>query len=220
MTNGASSSKPYLLFTSRGCGSVLVEAMLELARLPYEREEHAFETLGPANERIRRFNALGQVPTLVLPDGSVMTESAAIALYLAERAPTARLAPALEDPARAQFLRWLVFLVADVYATYYYADKPQQFVSDPAGATELAERIAEHRKNLWRIVERAIEPAPWFLGKQLSALDVFVCVMTRWTPKREWFATECPKLMAIATAVDAKPELQAVWERNFKEKEG
>ncbi|HEU4530913.1 MAG TPA: glutathione S-transferase family protein [Steroidobacteraceae bacterium] len=207
--------RPYLLFTSKGCGSVLVEAMLELARVPYEREEHAFEQLGPSNARITRFNPLGQVPTLVLPDGSVMTESAAIALYLSEQAPEAGLAPPVGDDSRPQFLRWLIFLVADVYATYYYADKPEKFVNGAQAAGELKASIRAHRENLWRMVERAIEPAPWFLGRQLSALDVFVTVMTRWTPRREWFAANCPKLTSIVRRLDDDARLKPIWQRNF-----
>ncbi len=205
----------HLLFTSRGCGSVIVEALLELVQVPYDREEHAFKSLGPANERIRSFNPLGQVPTLVMPDGSVMTETAAIALHLADTVPASGLAPRVGDPARAQFLRWLIFLVADVYATFYYADKPERFVSGEEPAKELKQAIREHRLNLWRMVEDAIRPAPWFLGRQFSALDVFVCVMTRWTPRRDWFAEHCPRLNAIARAVDERAELEAVWARNF-----
>lgn len=213
MTTPARDTQSLLLFTSRGCGSVIAEALLELARVPYEREEHAYKSLGPTNARIAAFNPLGQVPTLVLPDGSVMTEVAAIALHLADTAPG--LAPQVGDPARPQFLRWLVFLVADVYATFYYADKPQKFVSGETAAQELKESIREHRLNLWRMVEKAVEPAPWFLGRQFSALDVFIAAMTRWTPRREWFADHCPKLTSIARAADEKPELKEVWARNF-----
>lgn len=208
-------AKTHLLFTSRGCGSVIAEALLERAHIPYEREEHAFKSLGPTNARIATYNPLGQVPTLVLPDGSVMTEVAAIALHLADLAPAANIAPKVGDPARPQFLRWLIFLVADVYATFYYADKPEQFVSDEAAAKELKTSIREHRLNLWRMVEKAAHAEPWFLGQQLSALDVFVAAMTRWTPRREWFAENCPKLTAIARAADELQELKPVWARNF-----
>lgn len=211
----SATAKPYLLFTSKGCGSVLVEALLELTGETYEREEHAFETLGPKNSRIARYNPLGQVPTLVLPDGSVMTQSAAIAIYLADHTPTSRLAPAIDHPDRAQFLRWLIFLVADLYATYYYADKPEQFVSGEKPAAELKESIGEHRKRLWKIVEANARGTPWFLGQQFCALDVFIAAMSRWTPRREWLTDHCPKLAAIAVAADQKPELKAVWGRNF-----
>ncbi len=211
----AHDAKPHLLFTSRGCGSAIAEALLELARIPYDREEHAFKSLGPANERIAAYNPLGQVPTLVLPDGSVMTEVAAIALHVTDIAPAANIAPKVGDPARPQFLRWLVFLVADVYATFYYADKPEKFVSGEEPAKELKTSIRGHRLNLWRMVEEAARAEPWFLGQQFTALDVFVAAMTRWTPRRDWFAENCPKLTSIARAADERPGLEAVWARNF-----
>ncbi len=53
-------------------------------------------------------NPMGKLPVLV--DGeTVVTESAAIALYLADRHASGRLAPALDDPARATYLRWILF---------------------------------------------------------------------------------------------------------------
>jgi GST-like protein len=39
--------------------------------------------------------------------------------------------------------------------------------------------------------------------------------MTRWRPRRDWFAEQCPKLHAIALACDADPRLAPVWARNF-----
>src|SRR5690606_39793795 len=68
------------------------------------------------------------LPIFVLPGGEVMTESAAITLHLADLAQDDTLVPAPGDPARTKFLRWLVFLVANVYPTYTYADDPSRFV--------------------------------------------------------------------------------------------
>jgi GST-like protein len=56
---------------------------------------------------------------------------------------------------------------------------------------------------------------PWFLGARFSALDIYVTVMTRWTPRRAWFAANTPKLGALAARGDAVPELAAVWQRNY-----
>ncbi len=53
-------------------------------------------------------NPMGKLPTLV--DGDVVvTEAAAIALYLADRYQPGKLAPALDDPLRATYLRWAFF---------------------------------------------------------------------------------------------------------------
>lgn len=205
----------YQLFASPGCGSVTSEALLVLANLPHRIEYLPFDSLGPQNERLRALNPLGQVPTLLLPDGTVMTESAAIALLIAARVPAARLAPAADDPGFPVFLRWLVFLTASLYSTFTYADFPARFVTDHDAQKELKQRVRERRQQLWIQLESALDPDPWTLGSRFSALDVFVSVMTRWTPRRDWFAHNCPKLYRLALQVDENPRLKIVWSRNF-----
>jgi GST-like protein len=39
--------------------------------------------------------------------------------------------------------------------------------------------------------------------------------MTRWRPRREWFAEACPRLYEIAVAVDEDARLANVWATNF-----
>jgi GST-like protein len=197
---------------SRGCGSVLAEAALALAGIAYDREEVDYTQPGPALDRLRALNPLAQVPTLVLPDGSVMTETAAIALYIDELVPAAGLFPAAGDPLRREALRWLVFLIAAVYPTFTYGDRPERWVGDAGPALHAA--TSAHRERLWREVE-GVTGAPWFLGSRFSMLDVYVTAMTRWEPGRAWFAQSCPKLAAIARVLDDDPRLRALWAANF-----
>ena len=42
-----------------------------------------------------------------------------------------------------------------------------------------------------------------------------VGVMTHWRPRRAWFAEHCPKLHAIAVAIDATPALRPLWDAEF-----
>ena len=57
--------------------------------------------------------------------------------------------------------------------------------------------------------------APWFLGERRSAIDLYLGIMTRWRPRRDWFKANAPRIAAIAERVDALPELQEVLKRNF-----
>lgn len=206
----------YTLIASKGTGSVISEAMLELAGLPYQVELIPYLEEGPQRDRLLALNPLGQVPTLILPDGQVMTESAAIALHIADRAPQAGLAPPPDAPERPAFLRWLIFIVAAIYPTFTYADDPAKWTLEGAPADELRKRIFAHRESLWRYVESQIA-GPWFLGARWSALDVYVAVMVHWRPRQAWFAANCPKLTAIAAGADRKPALATVLRRNFDE---
>lgn len=203
------------LIATPGCGSALVESAYALLGLPLKIEYMNYEEPGPALERLRALNPLGQVPTLLRADGTVLTESAAILLQLADSHPQARLAPAIDDPQRAPFLRWLFFLVASIYPSFTYGDHPEKFV-DPAAAPQLRASTDHRREDAWRQMEAGLQPAPWLLGAQFSLLDLYVGVMSFWRPRRAWFAQHCPKLHAVALKVDALPALAEVWQRNFK----
>lgn len=205
----------YTLWGRPGWGSTIVEAQLELYGLKYAYEpvEDLFRTPG-AREKLEKVNPLAQVPTLVMPDGSIMSESAAITLLLADITGSDTLVPGAGAPERAKFLRWLVFLVANIYPTFTYADDPARFVSVNAARDPFRAATDAYAQRLWQQVEREAG-TPWFLGDRFSALDIYVDVMTRWRPKRGWFEIETPRLFAIARRADALPELANVWKRNF-----
>lgn len=208
----------YRLFAVEGWGSVLVECMLTLCNIVPDIEDVAgFDQPGAARDRLLAFNPLAQLPTLILPDGQVMTESAAIALLLAERHPASRLAPALADSSRPQFLRRLVWLVANLYPTFTYGDYPERWVrTEP---DDFKTTIDAYRQSLWLQFEADVaansRPQQWILGERFSALDIYVAVMTHWRPGRPWFEQHCPRLHAIALRTEALPELAAVLKRNF-----
>ena len=205
----------YKLWGRAGWGSTLVEAQLVWYGLPYTFEpvEDLFRTPDAA-AKLKKVNPLAQVPTLEMPDGSVMSESAAITLLLADITGKESLVPPADAGERARFLRWLVFIVANIYPTFTYADDPARFVSVNAARDPFRAATDAYAQRLWRQVESAAGN-PWFLGERFSALDIYIDVMTRWRPKRGWFESETPRLFAIARRADHKPELTAVWSRNW-----
>ena len=205
----------YKLYARPGWGSVLTEAQLAWYGLSYEIEDvDDLFASAAAREKLAPVNPLAQLPTLILPDGQVMTESAAITLHLADVTGSAELVPAPSEAVRPQFLRWLIFLVANVYPTFTYMDDPARFVSVEAARQPFADSVSAYRERLWAQVDDNIG-SPWFLGERFSALDIYLAVMTRWTPRRAWFAEHRPKLHAIGVRAEAQPHLAAVWQRNF-----
>ena len=206
----------YKLYARPGWGSVIVEAQLAWYGLPYGLVEvdDLFQS-AEAREQLARLNPLAQLPTLVDAQGRVMTESAAITLHLADVAGSDTLVPSPGARERPDFLRWLVFIVANIYPTFTYADEPSRFVPGDAGKA-FRENVDAYALKLWHEIERA-SSAPWFLGDRFSALDIYVAAMTRWRPKRPWFAGHAPRLHAAALKTDALPQLAPVWVRNFPE---
>jgi GST-like protein len=205
----------YKLYARPGWGSTIVEAQLAWYGLPFQIEDvDDLFASAAAREHLAPVNPLAQVPTLILPDGQIMTESAAITLYLADVTKNAELVPAPDEKTRPAFLRWLVFLVANLYPTFTYIDDPARFVAVEAAQQPFAESVGAYRQRLWGQMA-ADAGSPWFLGDRFSALDIYLAVMTRWRPRRQWFADNCPQLHAIALGADGEPRLAAVWKRNF-----
>jgi GST-like protein len=204
----------FVLHHRRGWGSAIIEAELVCLGLDYRLEEvgNVF-TDAEARAALARVNPLAQVPTLVLPSGEVMTESAAMTLHLADVSGSDLLVPGPSAPERAAFLRWLVYLVANIYPTFTYADIPEKFV--PAEVEEgFVAAVGGHREDLWRLFAGQVR-GPWVLGERFSALDLYVATMINWAPRRPWFEAELPGLAAIADRVAARPDTGPVMARNF-----
>jgi GST-like protein len=208
-------SGTYTLFGNRGSGSALVAAALELSKLPYHYQEVDYSKDCPERDRLLELNPLGQVPTLLLPDGTVMTESAAIILLLHIRWPLAGLVPSGEIHFPA-FLRWLMLINTAIYPTFTYGDTPQKWLPGVANPQVLTDTTNAHRKTLWQRVNAAADPeGPWFLGPTFCAIDLYIAVMSHWRPGEAWFAEHCSKLSAIAAQVAKHPRLEALFEAEF-----
>lgn len=159
-------------------------------------------------------NPLNQVPTLQLADGSVMTESAAITLFLAARQDSDLLVPRPDAPEYPAFLRWLVWLAANVYSSASLHAHPERLVSDPVEARGMQARLLERMEMLWRQAD-AEAGTPWFLGERFSALDIALAVMLHWGPGLDWAAEHVPRLYNIADAAAKRPAIAPVMARNF-----
>ena len=213
-------TKAFTVYGSPGYGSTLVEAGLELLGLPWTSVQAGPNGTAEEQALLQSMNPLKQTPVLVTPDGAVMTESAAILVWLGDLHPARGLTPALEAPERADFLRWMAFIPAQIYPMYLLKDHPDRWVRDPDAGDELREAAIEQLKRAWAAMEAQVAPAPWILGERMSLLDVYVAIVSRWTPRRRWFRVACPKLNAVAERVDALPELEAFWAARFPFEEG
>src|SRR5918994_828834 len=158
-----------------------------------------------------RVNPMQQVPALVLPNGELGTESAAILIHLADRHPVARLSPALDDPKRPAFLRWMIFVAAQIYAQVWARDDLGRLAADEAHKPVIRERTAERMAQCWRIMDAQVSPGRYILGEDLSVLDLYVTVVSCWGPRRPRFYQEAPKMAEVVRRVDEDPRLAAFW---------
>ena len=171
----------YTLFGSAGSGSAVVEAALERCGAPYRIVDAASWAPDSALAELERINPLRQIPALVLADGSVLTESAAILIHLGLVFPASGLLPA-EAPARDQAIRGLVFVAANCYAAIGIIDYPQRWCD---GASEAMQQRLRRgtRARLHRHWESFADmfpvPVAFYGGDTPGALDLLATVVSK-----------------------------------------
>ena len=204
------------LYGSKGSGSASTEAALEIAGLAYRKVEAASWQPSPGFDELRRVNPIAQIPTLVLDDGSVLTESAAILIHLGLAHPESGLL-ASEPARRAQQIRGLVYIAANCYAGIGILDYPERWYPDPDDAVRKAmqargrARVAE----LWEIFADQFPATPWLSGERLGALDVLAVTISMWSGARKALAQSRPAFSALLARIEADPRVAAVWARHW-----
>ena len=196
------------------------EATLTLLGIPYELVEAVTWMDEAARQRVEAVNPMRQVPALVLPSGEIMTESAAILIYLADWYPQARLAPAIDNSRRAQYLRWMAYVSASIYALFWIKGDPMRIAADKADARRVIDRVHDRIADCWGKMDEQIAPGRYILGDELSVLDLYVTVVSRFGPWRTRFYRSAPKMAEIVRRIDADPRLKDFWAKRFPFTEG
>ena len=204
------------LYGAKGSGAAAVEAALRLAGRPFKWVEAASWQPSPTLERLKEANPLAQVPTLALEDGTVMTESAAILIWLGLRYPHSGLLPA--EPAQA--IRGLVYIAANCYAAIGIIDFPARFCAecDDAAGKRIQAATRARLHDYWRLFADSFPARPFLSGEQLGALDLLAAVVSRWSGARQHLAAERPAFHALMQRIEADPRLVDIFERHWPSK--
>ena len=210
----------YTLYGAPGSGSVAVEATLDLLGVGYRIADLAALTDPAVSDALAQVNPMRQLPALVLPSGDLMTESAAILIWLADNHPQARLSPPLESPHRAAFLRWMAFVSAAIYALFWVFDDPSRMTDDRAQQALIKARLEHRLAHCWAIMEAQIKPGAFLIGEDICVLDIYVTVISRWEPGRRRFYQIAPRMGRVVRRVDTDPRLADLWARRFPFKAG
>lgn len=203
----------YVLYGRSGSGSMVVEAAFAEAGLPYSWQLVEKGADGAFGADLLAVNPRLQVPALVLPDGSVVTESVAILLHLADAFPAAGLAPPPGSSARAQHDRWLTFAHANLYEgilRLFYSDR---YVNHPEAALAVKVAARQYVLQHFQMYEAALGSGPYHFGDKVQMLDLMIWMLASWVDQGPLAAT-CPKVMRQCAAVAARPALGPVLARN------
>ncbi len=204
------------LYGAKGSGAAAIEAALKVIGADYRLLDAASWQPGPGLEELKRVNPLAQVPTLVLDDGSVLTESAAILIDLGLRYPASGLLPRSETQ-RAQAIRGLTYIAANCYAAIGVIDYPERWCSECDDATSERIRAGTRRRlhELWDTFADTFPATPFLSGEHLGALDLLAAVVSKWSGTRAHLKASRPRFYALLLAIECEPRVAAIFEEHW-----
>lgn len=204
----------YTIFGDKGSGAFSAEATLAEADAQYDFRIISLEKNEQKQPAFLAINPSGKMPALRLPEGEIVTESAAILLTIADHFPNARLLPPQGSSQRAQAYRWLAFMASEIYPMVEIVDYPDRFVPEGDEAKALRLKVRERIRERVLIVERMIA-GPWLLPGGFSVCDIYAAMFSRWSIGNEWREQNIPRLNALARAVSERPRIAPVWKKHF-----
>ena len=195
----------YELYSAPNTGGFVVELVLKATGAAYSRVEIDFRGGGLRHPEFLRINPMGQVPALVLDDGTTLTESAAMCIYLADRHREPALAPAPHEPARPVYLRWLLFGAATIYPVVKRVHRGSRFTTDPQGGEAVMSAAATECETALEVVDAELRGKAWLAGETPSVADYFLFMLVHWTPALERRFDELPDLRKHVMALRCDP---------------
>ncbi|MGA9704316.1 glutathione S-transferase N-terminal domain-containing protein [Pseudomonas sp.] len=205
----------YTLYGTDESGSCMIEIALPRCAVQWHRVDASSWQEGAGTEALARINPLKQIPTLVTPDGQVLTESAAILIHLGLEYPDSELLAGN----RAQILRGLVYIAANCYSAIGIIDYPQRWLgdADPAVQTQLTTGTRRYLHQAWVVFAEQFADQLFAPSGAPNALGIMAAAVSRWDAAREALEALAPGFAQTLAQVDADPIVAPVFARHWPE---
>ncbi|KRG86931.1 glutathione S-transferase [Stenotrophomonas daejeonensis] len=201
-----------ILYGSQSTASLVVHWLLIELGIEHELRQLDFDKREQKSPEYLAINPAGRVPTLLI-DGQVLTESAAIAMHLADLHPEAGLAPAPGTPARGDYYRWMCFCtytLMPAYRAWFYPHEP----AGESNVVAVKEQACLQLESAWQQVADHLQAGgPYLLGEQVTVVDFMLTMLMRWSRNMPRPSDGWPALAAHARRMKDRPARVEVYRR-------
>ena len=187
-TPGACSLSPHIVIRELG-----LDVALEKADIRAKKTESGGDFFAVTPK--------GQVPTLVLDDGQILTEGPVIVQYLADKKPEAGLLPAAGTMERVRVQEWLNHITSEIHKSYsplFRPDTPEEYKT--TARTNLG--------NKYRLIDAQLKGKSYLTGERFTVADAYLFTVTNWAAHVGLDLTGFPNLLAFQQRVAARPHVQ------------
>ena len=166
---------------------------LEEAGAEYEAVRLDFRTSDQRKPEYLAINPKGRVPSLVTDEG-VLTETPAILVYVAQRFPSARLAPMDHPFAFARVQAFNSYLCSTVHVAHAHRRRGYRWADDPAAIEAMRKMVPANVGECFALIEREMFEGPWVMGETYTVCDPYLFTLARWLEADGVDARSVPKI--------------------------
>lgn len=189
-----------LYFSSGACSLAPHIALLE-AGLAFEAEKVDLKAkLTATGADFTAINPKGYVPALVLDNGQLLTEGAAVLQYIADQNPAAGLAPAAGTLARYRLQEWLTFIASEIH-------KPMGSMFNPAQSADWKAAVTATLTKRLDWLSGQLEGKDYLLDNQFSVADAYLFTVLNWANFVGFSMVAWPVVQAFSARVAARPRV-------------
>lgn len=194
----------YTLYTAPECGSFVVQALLEEAGADYRLAEIDKSRGEHKTKAYLKIDPMGAIPALDLGRDGIMTESAAMVIYLVDRYPEARLGPPPTAPERPAFLRWLFFMSVNLYQSEDRVYNPERYTTEPKECDGLRAAATRQMNEQFAIIDKALAGGRYLAGERRSAVDLYLLMLAHWHPAPDRLFEACSNVARVCNKERAR----------------
>lgn len=169
----------FTLFSMPGTCSRASHIALEESGLPYKVARIDFSKQEQSSEQFLAVNPKGRVPALVTSSGT-LTESPAILSFIAQMAPSAKLAPLDDAFEFARMQAFNAYISSTVHVAHAHGRRGSRWADEAASIEDMKRKVPQVMSDCFDIIEKGFHAGPWVLGNQYSVSDPYLFVMSGW----------------------------------------
>jgi glutathione S-transferase len=155
----------------------------------------------PDGEEFAKVNPKGYVPALRLDNGEVLTENVAVLQYIADLAPSGKLAPPAGTFARFRMVEWLAFVNGELH-------KAVSPIFNPAAGDAVKEFARANLTRRLDWLDKEWGTRQFLMGDQFTVADAYLWVVFGWLPRVGFDTSKWPNLKAFHERVAQRPAVQ------------
>lgn len=191
------------LYYSAGACSLAPHILLQESKAKFTLEKVDLKTkVTEKGEDFKKVNPKGYVPTLKLDNGEVLTEGPAIMQYIADQAPSSKLAPAAGTMARYHLQEWLNFITSEIHKGF----SP---LFNPAVPDAYKTMVKENLGKRFDYISEKLGKNNFLMGNDFTAADAYLYTTLTWSSYVGIDLSRWPVLQAFVKRIGDRPAVKA-----------